>query len=155
MRGFSLGESHPNELAGGKRPMHTLHSYIVTSQPDLPLAGEAEGPRDGALVAVGGTPGAHRQPQTNVQVLDAVVRGGADPQDALDAARWALDADGSLYAEARTPDALGEALAGEGLAFEPLGAWDGWTGRACLAVVTGQGIAAAHDLRGEGIAIVT
>lgn len=155
MRGFSLEEGHPNELAGGKRPMHTLHSYIVTSHPDLPLAGEAEGPRDGALVAVGGTPGAHRQPQTNVQVLDAVLRGGADPQDALDAARWALDTDGSLYAEARTPDALGEALAGEGLAFEPLGAWDGWTGRACLAVVTGQGIAAAHDLRGEGIAIVT
>ena len=90
-----------------------------------------------------------------MQVLDAVVGGGADPQDALDAARWALDTDGSLYAEARTPDALGEALAGEGLAFEPLGAWDGWTGRACLAVVTGQGIAAAHDLRGEGIAIVT
>ncbi len=155
MRGFSLEEGHPNELAGGKRPMHTLHSYVVTSQPDLPLAGAPEGPRDGALMAVGGTPGAHRQPQTNVQVLDAVLRGGADPQDALDAARWALDTDGSLHAETRTPDALGETLGAAGLAFEPLAAWDGWTGRACLAVLTGQGIAAAHDLRGEGIAIVT
>ncbi len=154
MRGFSLEEGHPNELAGGKRPMHTLHSYIVTSPPDLPLAGEPSGPRDGELVAVGGTPGAHRQPQTNVQVLDAVLRQGADPQDALDAPRWALDTDGSLYAEARTPDSLGEALGAEGLAFAPLAAWDGWTGRACLAVLTGQGIAAAHDLRGEGIAIV-
>ena len=154
MRGFSLEKGHPNELAGGKRPMHTLHNYIVTSQPDLPLAGEPEGPRDGELVAVGGTPGAHRQPQTNVQVLDAVLREGADPQDALDAPRWALDTDGSLYAEARTPDTLGEALQAEGLAFEPLAAWDGWTGRACLAVLTGQGIAAAHDLRGEGLAIV-
>lgn len=155
MRGFSLEAGHPNELAGGKRPMHTLHSYIVTSQPDLPLAGEPEGPRDGALIAAGGTPGAHRQPQTNVQVLDAALRGGADPQDALDAARWALDTDGSLHAEARTPDTLGEALRAEGLAFERLPAWDGWTGRACLAVLTGGGIAAAHDLRGEGIAIVT
>ena len=154
MRGFSLDEGHPNELAGGKRPMHTLHNYIVTSPPDLPLAGEASGPRDGELVAVGGTPGAHRQPQTNVQVLDAVLRQGADPQDALDAPRWALDTDGSLYAEARTPDTLGEALRAQGLAFETLAAWDGWTGRACLALVTGQGIAAAHDLRGEGIAIV-
>ena len=154
MRGFSLEEGHPNELAGGKRPMHTLHNYIVTSIPDLPLAGEASGPRDGELVAVGGTPGAHRQPQTNVQVLDAVLGRGADPQDALDAARWALDTDGTLYAESRTPDSLGEALRAEGLAFEPLAAWDGWTGRACLAVVSGQGLAAAHDLRGEGLAIV-
>ncbi len=154
MRGFSLEPGHPNELAGGKRPMHTLHNYIVTSAPDLPLAGEASGPRDGELVAVGGTPGAHRQPQTNVQVLDAVLRGGSDPQDALDAARWALDTDGSLYAESRTPDSLGEALRAEGLAFEPLAAWDGWTGRACLAVLAGGGIAAAHDLRGEGAAIV-
>ena len=105
-------------------------------------------------MAVGGTPGAHRQPQTNVQVLDAVLRGGADPQDALDAARWALDVDGSLHAETRAPDGLGEALRAEGLAFEPLAAWDGWTGRACLAVLTGHGIAAAHDLRGEGLAIV-
>lgn len=153
MRGFNLEEGHPNELAGGKRPMHTLHSYVVTSAPDLPLAGGPTGPRDGALVAAGGTPGAHRQPQTNVQVLDAVLREGADPQDALDAARWALDVDGSLHAEARTPDSLGEALRADGLAFEPLAAWDGWTGRACLAVRTGQGIAAAHDLRGEGIAI--
>ena len=154
MRGFSLEPGHPNELAGGNRPMHTLHNYIVTSVPDLPLAGEASGPRDGQLVAVGGTPGAHRQPQTNVQVLDAVLRGGADPQDALDSPRWALDTDGSLYAESRTPDALGQALRAEGLAFEPLAAWDGWTGRACLAVLAGGGIAAAHDLRGEGIAIV-
>ncbi|MXY71408.1 MAG: gamma-glutamyltransferase, partial [Dehalococcoidia bacterium] len=141
MRGFGLEEGHPNELASGKRPMHTLHNYIVTSVPDLPLAGEASGPP-------------HRQPQTNVQVLDAVLRRGADPQDALDAARWALDTDGSLYAESRTPDSLGEALRAEGLAFEPLAAWDGWTGRACLAVLTGGGIAAAHDLRGEGLAIV-
>jgi len=154
MRGFTLEEDHPNELAGGKRPMHTLHNYIVTSIPDLPLAGETSGPRDGELVAVGGTPGAHRQPQTNVQVLDAVLRRGIDPQDALDAARWALDTDGSLYAESRTPDSLGEALRAEGLGFEPLAAWDGWTGRACLAVLAGGGIAAAHDLRGEGVAIV-
>ena len=94
MRGFSLEEGHP-ERAGGREAPHAhapqLHRHL---DPDLPLAGEASGPRDGELVAVGGTPGAHRQPQTNVQVLDAVLRRGTDPQDALDAARWALDTDG-------------------------------------------------------------
>ncbi|HCU99820.1 MAG: hypothetical protein CL897_05465 [Dehalococcoidia bacterium] len=152
MRGFSLEEGHPNELLGGKRPMHTLHNYLITSQPEIPMAGEFS---DHRLVAVGGTPGAHRQPQTNVQVLNAVLREGTDPQDALDAARWALGGDDMLYAETRNPDVLGEALRSGGLEFEPLAPWDGWTGRACLALVTGQGISAAHDLRGEGLAIVT
>ncbi len=154
MRGFTLERGHRNELAGGKRPMHTLHSYVVTAPPDLPLAGETAAPREGALVAVGGTPGAHRQPQTNVQVLDAILREGADPQDALDAPRWALGDGGALHAEARSPDRLGEALRGAGLAPKPLAAWDGWTGRACLAMRAGKGIATAHDLRGEGLAIV-
>lgn len=150
MRGFTLERGHRNELAGGKRPMHTLHGYLVTTPPDL----LAEGAGGGALVAVGGTPGAHRQPQTNAQVLDAVLRAGADPQDALDAPRWALDTDGSLHAEARAPDRLGAELRAAGLDPAPLAAWDGWTGRACLAVRAGGGVAAAHDARGEGLAIV-
>ena len=150
MRGFTLEHGHRNELAGGKRPMHTLHSYLVTTPPDL----LAEGAGGGALMAVGGTPGAHRQPQTNAQVLDAVLRAGADPQDALDAPRWALDTDGSLHAEARFPDRLGAELRAAGLDPAPLAAWDGWTGRACLAVRAGGGVAAAHDARGEGLAIV-
>ena len=154
MRGFTLEEGHPNELAGGKRPMHTLHSYLVTTVPDLPMAGAEASAEDGELVAAGGTPGAHRQPQTNVQVLDALLRGGADPQDALDAPRWALDTDGTLHAEVRTPDQLGDELRAAGLAVAPLAAWDGWTGRASLSLRTPQGIAAAHDLRGEGLAIV-
>lgn len=146
MRGFTLERGHRNELAGGKRPMHTLHCYLVTAPP--------EGAGGGALAAVGGTPGAHRQPQTNAQVLDAVLRAGADPQDALDAPRWALDDDGALHAERRSPDRLGAALRAAGLDPAPLAAWDGWTGRACLAVRAGAGVAAAHDARGEGLAIV-
>ncbi len=150
MRGFTLEEGHRNELAGAKRPMHTLHSYLVTTTPERPRAGA----EDGELMAAGGTPGAHRQPQTNVQVLDALLRRSADPQDALDAPRWALETDGTLHAEVRAPDQLGDELRAAGLAVAPLAAWDGWTGRASLAVRTPHGIAAAHDLRGEGLAIV-
>ena len=150
MRGFSLERGHPNELAGGKRPMHTLHCYMVTAEPEDLLGADVE-----RLVAVGGTPGAHRQPQTNLQVLDAVLRGDADPQDALDAPRWAVDTDGTLYAERRVPDELGEALRTAGLEPQPLAAWDGWTGRASLAVTGPESIAVAHDPRGEGQAVVT
>ena len=52
-RGFSLTPGHPNEIAPGKRTMHTLNCYMAT--------------RDGQPVIVGGTPGGDHQPQCNLQ----------------------------------------------------------------------------------------
>jgi gamma-glutamyltranspeptidase/glutathione hydrolase len=148
MCGFSLERGHPNELAPGKRPVHTLHSYIVTG-------------RDGALRAVGGTPGAIQQPQTNLQVLDAILRRGGDPQDALDAPRWSLGSfaafagDYSQVAvEEHEPDALTPAFRDAGLAVERAPAWSSAMGRAYVATVDGNGVAAAADVRGEGLAAV-
>src|SRR5690606_21306877 len=51
LQGFNLDEGHPNCLAPGKRPLHTLNCYVVH--------------KDGEPVLVGGTPGAHWQVQTN------------------------------------------------------------------------------------------
>ncbi len=76
MLGFNLDEGHPNCLAPGKRPIHTLNNYIVH--------------KDGQPILVGGTPGAHWQVQTNVQILCNSLDYGMDPARASEAPRFLI-----------------------------------------------------------------
>ena len=71
---FGLDPSKANALRPGKRPAHTLNSYMV-------LEGEE-------FFAAGGSPGADDQPQTNLQVLHNILDLGMDPQSAVEAPRW-------------------------------------------------------------------
>lgn len=71
---FGLDPSKANALKPGKRPAHTLNSYMVF--------------RDGGFFAVGGSPGADDQPQTNVQVLHKLLDFELDPQTAVESPRW-------------------------------------------------------------------
>jgi gamma-glutamyltranspeptidase / glutathione hydrolase len=71
---FGLDPKKANALSPGKRPAHTLNSYMVF--------------RDGQFFAVGGTPGADDQPQTNVQLLHHILDHDRDPQAAIEAPRW-------------------------------------------------------------------
>lgn len=160
MRGFTLKPGHPNELAAGRRPNHTLHSYLVTvdAPEQAPLTRRmAQEPLPATLRAVGGTPGADRQVQTNLQVIDRVLRRGQDPQEAIDAARWTIGTpagDGtSVEVETRAPDILGDAFRAAGCEVSPLPAW-GQTGKAYLAVTEAGKVVVGADLRGEGMAIV-
>ena len=86
MNGFSLDADSPNCLAGGKRPIHTLNTYMVQ--------------RDGALMMLGGSPGGNFQTQANFQVLTNVIDHGMHWQAAMDAPRWYHDAD-TLTLESR------------------------------------------------------
>ncbi|MHB8618250.1 MAG: gamma-glutamyltransferase family protein [Chloroflexota bacterium] len=76
MLGFSLEDGSPNLLEPGKRPVHTLNTYTVL--------------RDGRPFMVGGTPGAHFQVQTNLQVLTNVLDFGMGLQEAIDFPRWTI-----------------------------------------------------------------
>jgi gamma-glutamyltranspeptidase/glutathione hydrolase len=73
-RGFSLTPGHPNEIAPGKRTMHTLNCYLAT--------------RNDQPVIIGGTPGGDHQPQCNLQVLTNLIDFAMDPQAAVEAPRW-------------------------------------------------------------------
>jgi gamma-glutamyltranspeptidase/glutathione hydrolase len=72
--GFNLIAGHPNCVASGKRPMHSLHCFIVM--------------RKDALYLVGGTAGGFFQPQWNAQVLANVIDFGMNAQQAVEAPRW-------------------------------------------------------------------
>ena len=76
--GFSLDATHPNVVAGGKRPFHTIIPGMVR--------------RDGRVHLVYGLVGGPMQPQGHVQVLRHLLDHGLDAQAALDRPRtfWPL-----------------------------------------------------------------
>lgn len=72
--GFTLEEGHPNRLAPGKRPFHTIIPAFVT--------------RGGAPWLSFGVMGGSMQPQGHVQVLLNLLEFGMDLQEAVDAPRF-------------------------------------------------------------------
>ncbi|MGI6368595.1 MAG: gamma-glutamyltransferase [Anaerolineae bacterium] len=82
---FTLDRAHPNCLAPGKRPYHTIIPAMVT--------------RDEALALCYGVMGGFMQPQGQVQVLCNILDHGMSPQEALDAPRFCYESDGSFHIE--------------------------------------------------------
>lgn len=114
MRGFTLTPGHPNCLAPGKRPIHTLNAYTVY--------------RDGDAVLVGGTPGAHWQVQTNLQVLVNVLDGGLDVQRAIDAPRFTIGdqldvGNATVRVEVRADEQVVTELRARGHDVQAIGPW--------------------------------
>jgi gamma-glutamyltranspeptidase/glutathione hydrolase len=83
--GFSLDPSHPNALAPGKRPYHTIIPGMITVDSDSTPA------NPNILYASFGVMGGYMQPQGHMQVVSALVDDRLDPQAALDRPRFCID----------------------------------------------------------------
>jgi len=84
---FSLDPTHPNSLAPGKRPYHT----IIPSMATVPSNDKStQGDLTEELFACFGIMGGFMQPQGHVQVVIALTDDQLDPQAALDRPRFCL-----------------------------------------------------------------
>ncbi len=77
--GFNLRPGHPNELAPGKRPLHTLSPTLWT--------------KDGRLELLLGTRGGSYQPQILVQIAANLLYAGLAPRETQARPRWVIDPD--------------------------------------------------------------
>lgn len=141
---FALDGDHPNVLAPGKRPFHTLMPGMLF--------------RDGRPLLVYGAMGGDGQPQTSTALVTRVIDFGRDVQTAIDAPRWLYgrtwgEARRDLRVESRFPEATTNALAEWGHPLRTVEPWADVMGHA-QAIRVGDGVfAGGADPRGEGLAL--
>jgi gamma-glutamyltranspeptidase/glutathione hydrolase len=134
--GFTLAEGHPNELAPGKRPLHTI------------IPGMARFP-DGRLMAFGVMGGAY-QPAGHARLISNLVDYGMELQQAIDAPRAFNGPEGFAVETGYDPDVLTDLAArghAPGWAEAPLG------GAQAIVVTPEGGLVGASDPRKDGCAL--
>lgn len=89
---FSLDPEHPNALAPGKRPYHTIIPAMATI--------------DGELHLCYGVMGGFMQPQGHLQVICNLTDFGMEPQQALNALRFQVIGDTTLIEEGLAPEVV-------------------------------------------------
>ncbi len=135
--GFVLDPSHPNCVAPGRRPYHTIIPGFVTG--------------GGEPLASFGVMGGHMQHQGHVQVVRRLFDHGQNPQATSDAPRWHVYPDFSVGLEAGFDPSVAEELRARGhqVRFEPR---EFIFGGAQLIVKTAHGYVGGSDHRKEGLA---
>ena len=147
-RGFSLEKDHPNQIAPGKKTMHTLNCYMLchNNRPWL----------------VGGTPGGDRQVQWNVQAITNFIDHGMGVDQIVDAPSWIswpggdpadINAPFELHMETRFSNTTTDTLKQYGHALKAVGNY-GIGSRHQLISIDEAGIMrGATDPRVPGVAI--
>ncbi len=97
---FSLDPDHPNCLAPGKRPMHTIIPGMLMKNKQLQMAF--------------GVMGGDMQPQGHAQLLCNIIDHDMNLQEAVDAPRLRLMSDHTIYLETGIPEPTRASLAARG-----------------------------------------
>jgi len=135
--GFTLEPGHPNRVAGGKRPYHTIIPGFVM--------------KDGSPLMSFGVMGAHMQAQGHLQMMVRIFAGQQNPQTAADAPRWYIGEDGRLSLEQGFGGEVLSALEKRGhvLTHSPTSLFGG----AQIIYRMADGYCAASDPRKDGQAV--
>jgi gamma-glutamyltranspeptidase/glutathione hydrolase len=144
---FSLDPDHPNCLAPGKIPLHTLIASMAK--------------RDGKLCAVLGCMGADGQPQIQLQLYTAMIDYGLDIQEALELPRFLSgrfglgEARDTLYMESRFPAETISVLERRGHTVHRWGAWNEQAGHAHGITIGSENrmLSGGSDPRSDGAAL--
>lgn len=140
---FSLDKQHPNVIAPGKRPVHTLMASMALKK--------------GRPWLVFGTMGGEGQPQTNVQVLLRVLA-GESPADAVAAPRvlsgqiFPNDEDDQLHMEESFGTEVIDEIRRLGHNVKVVPAHDEMMGHAHAILIDGGQVHAGADPRSDGSA---
>ncbi len=98
--GFVTTPGHPNQVGGGKKPLHSIIPAFIT--------------RAGAPVMAFGVMGGNMQAQGHVQMAVRHLAEGLHPQACSDAPRWRIDEAGDLLVESSLAPEVVQALAAMG-----------------------------------------
>jgi len=139
---FSLMNGHPNQVAPGKRPFHTIIPAFLS--------------KGGKPAMAFGVMGGNMQPQGHIQVVMRFVDEYLNPQACSDAPRWRIDDAGKLTVEASMPATVVEDLKtlGHDVTVMPANSLDFGSAQAIalLGEDTASGYIAGSDHRRDGLA---
>jgi gamma-glutamyltranspeptidase/glutathione hydrolase len=110
MSGFNLISGHPNELAPGRLPAHTLSPALIS--------------KAGQPVAAIGTPGGVGQTQFLAQTLCNILDFRMNIQEAIEAPRWQSEKPGEVELENRFSDVVAKQLIRDGYDVKIRGGWE-------------------------------
>ena len=135
--GFTLKDGHPNQVAPGKRPFHTIIPGFIT--------------RNGAPLMSFGVMGGSMQAQGHLQVMARLADHGQNPQAASDAPRWRVMDDNSTVAvEWNFPKEAIDGLIARGHKVQVAARFNTEFGCAQMAMKVDGGYIAASDHRKDG-----
>jgi len=136
--GFSLDRNHPNCVAPGKRPFHTIIPGFVL--------------KDEKPFLSYGVMGGDMQAQGHVQVLSNIVDFGMDIQEAIDSPRLRFLGDKNVAIESGVPDSILDGLREFGHNVSRAGGYEGFGGGQGIMVLPNRVYAAGSDHRRDGCA---
>ncbi len=141
--GFEVDPDHPNCVAGGKRPMHTIIPGMMAHR---------SGTHAGRVAAAFGVMGGDYQPTGHTHVVTNMIDYGMDPQEALDAPR-SFFSGGKILVEHGVPSEVRRDLATKGHVVEE--ALMPWGGGQIARIDWQEGsLSAGSDHRKDGCAMV-